>query len=290
MPAAQFHLGRLLLWMAGVLLSFSALAVSVRELSRVLSVVEILALRNAAGVAILLMLALARPQLRPDLRPRRMRLHALRNVIHFAAQVGWALGVKLLPLAMVFSLEFTAPAWVALFAMVLLGERMTPSRLGAVLLGFAGVLLIMRPGLAGFQPASLLVLAAAIGFAAVAIATKTLTRTESTFAILFWMNVIQLPLNLAASDPLFALKLDASHLLPVIGVAVSGLSAHYCLTNAFRCGDATIVVPLDFLRIPLIALTGWALYGEALDGFVFAGAGLIVIGLVWNLRAESTRR
>ena len=289
MPAAQFRLGRLLLWMAGVLLSFSALAVSVRELTRVLSVVEILALRNAAGIAILVMLALARPQLRPDLLPRRMRLHALRNVIPFAAQVGWALGVKLLPLAMVFSLEFTSPAWVALLAVVLLGERLTPSRLGAVLLGFAGVLLIMRPGLAGFQPASLLVLAAAIGFAVVAIATKTLTRTESTFAILFWMNVIQLPLNLTASDPLFALKLDTSHLLPVIGVAVSGLSAHYCLTNAFRCGDATIVVPLDFLRIPLIALTGWALYGEALDGFVFAGAGLIVIGLVWNLRAEARR-
>jgi drug/metabolite transporter (DMT)-like permease len=290
MSAAQLQVGRLLLWMAGVLLSFSALAVSVRELSRVLSVVEILALRNAAGVVILLALALVHPHLRPDLRPRRMRLHLTRNVVHFAAQVGWALGVKLLPLAMVFSLEFTSPAWVALLAMVLLGERMTPSRAGAVLLGFAGVLLIMRPGFAGFQPASLLVLAAAVGFAVVAIATKSLTRTESTFAILFWMNVIQLPLNLVGSDPLFALRLDSSHLLPVIGVAAAGLGAHYCLTNAFRFGDATVVVPLDFLRIPLIALIGWALYGEALDGFVFAGAGLIVIGLVWNLRAEAVRR
>ena len=73
-------------------------------------------------------------------------------------------------------------------------------------------------------------------------------------------------------------------LLLLIGTA--GLFAHFCLSNAFRAGDASVVVPLDFLRIPLIAFVGWMFYGERLDLLVFAGAGIIVSGIVWNLRAE----
>jgi drug/metabolite transporter (DMT)-like permease len=75
----------------------------------------------------------------------------------------------------------------------------------------------------------------------------------------------------------------------VIGIGVSGLVSHYCLTNAFRAGDAGVVVPLDFMRIPLIAVIGWWLYGEPLDVFVFLGAGLIITGILWNLRSEAAR-
>jgi drug/metabolite transporter (DMT)-like permease len=77
--------------------------------------------------------------------------------------------------------------------------------------------------------------------------------------------------------------------LPAIGVGAAGLTSHYCLTNAFRAGDATLVVPLDFMRIPLITVVGWALYGERLDIFVLLGALIIVTGVLWNLRTESTR-
>jgi len=101
---------------------------------------------------------------------------------------------------------------------------------------------------------------------------------------------MQLPMNLAGSSPAVLAKIDAVQALPMLGVAVAGLSSHYCLTNAFRYGDATIVVPLDFLRIPLIALIGWSFYGEPLDGFVFAGAAIIVAGISWNLRDEVARR
>lgn len=281
-------IARVLMWMVGVLLSFSAMAVSIRALKETLSVFEILAIRSATGVLILSALAGARPVLRLALLPHRPGLHVLRNVVHFAAQYAWALGITLLPLATVFALEFTTPAWVALFAALLLGERLTASRIGVVALGIAGVLLIVRPGIEGFRPAALLVLGAAIGFGVTAILTKKLTATETTFAILFWMNAIQLPLNLIGSDPLFVLKLDAATLLPAVVVGVSGLSAHLCLTNAFRYGDATLVVPLDFFRLPLIALIGWSFYGERLDPMVFAGAGLIVAGVLWNLRAAVT--
>jgi drug/metabolite transporter (DMT)-like permease len=196
----------------------------------------------------------------------------------------------MLPLAMVFALEFTMPAWTALLAVWLLHERMTPSRFGVVVLGLIGVLVILRPGIASFNPAALLVLVAALGYAITMVTTKQLTRTETTFGILFWMAVIQFPLSLLGSDPRAFFELQGAHVWPLLGVAVAGLSSHYCLSNAFRAGDATLVVPLDFMRIPLIAVVGWLIYGESLDVFVLLGALIIVVGVLWNLRAETARR
>jgi drug/metabolite transporter (DMT)-like permease len=164
---------------------------------------------------------------------------------------------------------------------------MDAARLAAVVLGFIGVIVILRPGLGPLQPASFIVLGAAVGFALTAIATKKLVLTESTFAILFFMNLIQLPLNLIGSDGGFWLKIDAEHALPLAGLCIGGLLSHLCLTNAYRHGDAIMVVPLDFLRIPLIAVVGWQLYGEALDPFVLVGSLIIIAGILWNLRAEA---
>ncbi|HVV62241.1 MAG TPA: DMT family transporter [Pseudolabrys sp.] len=283
-------LARVVLWMVGALLSFSAMAVSIRELARDgLNIFEILAIRSGVALVVLFVLVLVRPELRPYMRPRRMGLNFLRNTIHYASQYAWAIALTMLPLATVFALEFTMPAWTALLAVWLLHERMTPSRLGVVVLGLTGVLVILRPGIASINPAAFLVLGAAFGYAITMIATKKLTMTETTFSIVFWMAVIQLPLSLAGSDPLVFLRLNMHELLPLIGVGVAGLSSHYCLSNAFRAGDATLVVPLDFLRIPLIAVVGWAFYDEKLDIFVLLGALIIISGVLWNLRAETTR-
>jgi drug/metabolite transporter (DMT)-like permease len=277
------------LWMIGALVSFSATAVGVRALSRTLSLFEILALRNAAGIAILLAVALAQPALRANLLPRRLPLHLLRNLVHFGATYAWALGLTLLPLATVFAIEFTTPAFVALLAVLVLHERLTLSRAAAIACGFAGVLVVLRPGFETLQAGAFVVLAAALGFAVTTITTKALTATETTFSILLWMNLIQLPLNLVGSAPAFFAGLDASHMLPLAGVCVGGLSSHWCLTNAYRHGDAVMVVPLDFLRLPLIAFVGWRLYGEPLDPFVFIGSAIIIAGILWNLRAEARR-
>jgi len=281
--------------MGGALLSFSLMAVSVRGMAaQGFSIFEILGTRSAAALLILGGAALAWPQLRAETRARRMRLHFLRNSVHYGSQYAWALGLTLLPLAMVFSLEFTMPAWTALLATWLLKEKITPSRIGVVLLGIVGVLVMLRPGIADINPAVFVVLAAAFGFAIVMIATKKLTVTESTFAIIFWMSVIQLPISLIGSaligNPGAFLSLNAGAILPLLGLGIAGTSSHYCLTNAFRAGDATVVVPLDFMRIPLIAVVGWALYGESLDIFVLLGALIIIMGVLWNLRSEAKTR
>lgn len=275
--------------MTGALLSFSAMAVSIRVLAGTLSVMEILATRAGLGLVVMASLAAIRADLRSTIFSQHLPLHLFRNTIHLGSQYLWAMSLLLLPLATVFALEFSTPAWTLVLAVPILGERMTPSRIGAVVLGLLGVLVILRPGVATFRPAALLVLLAAFGFATALIATKKLTCTDSTFAIIFWMNLVQLPLALIGSDPLFAGKLVLGQLPAVAAVGVSGLTSHYCLTNAFRSGDASVVVPLDFMRIPLIAVVGWWLYGEPLDLFVFMGAGLIISGILWNLRSEAVR-
>jgi drug/metabolite transporter (DMT)-like permease len=278
---------RVVLWMTGALLSFSTMAVSIRGLATTLHIFEILAIRNASGLVILLAIGLAKPDLLFSVNLRRARLQLARNVIHFGAQYLWALSVTVLPLATVFALEFTMPAYAAILAVVFLHERMTAGRIGVVVLGFLGVLVILRPGITSVNPAALLVLTAALGFAVSLIQTKALTTSETTYAIVLWMNAVQLPLALTGSEFRNFLNLGEAQALPLLGVAVSGLTSHFCLTQAFRSGDATVVVPLDFMRIPLIAFVGWWLYGEALDAWVFAGAGLIVLGISWNLRAEA---
>ncbi|MGB8106898.1 MAG: DMT family transporter [Pseudolabrys sp.] len=283
-------IARVVLWMVGALLSFSVMAVSIRELSRAgLSIFEILAIRSGVALFVLLALLAVRKDLRVHALPRRMGLNLFRNTVHYASQYSWALSLTMLPLATVFALEFTMPAWTAILAVWFLHERMTPSRLGVVILGLIGVLVILRPGIASFNPAAILVLLAAFGYAITMITTKQLTKTETTFGIVFWMAVIQLPLSLIGSDPTVFLRFEPRHILPAIGVGMAGLTSHYCLSNAFRFGDATLVVPLDFMRIPLIAVVGWAFYGERLDVFVLLGAVIIVSGVLWNLRSEVAR-
>lgn len=283
------NLPLVVLWMGGALVSFSVSAVVVRVLTPTLGIFEILTLRSAIGIALLLGAAWAMPRLRPGLRLRRPWLHLARNVPHSFGQAGWAYGITLLPLATVFALEFTSPVWLALLAVIFLGERMTLPRAGAVLLGLIGVLVVLRPGMAAIEPASLAVLAAAFSFALTGVLTKKLTGSESTFSILLWMNVIQLPLHLAFSDLFFVGRIEGWQAWGIAGVGLSGVASHLCLTQAYRYGDATIVIPLDFLRIPLIAFVGAIFYGERLDLFVFLGAALIVAGILLNLTAEARR-
>lgn len=283
-------LGVATLWMLGALASFSLSAVSIRQLAQALSIFELLSLRSLFGAAVLLVVARFTRGGIHQLSLHRAGLQGLRHGVHWIGQAAWAYGITVLPLATVFAIEFTAPIWVTLLAVVFLGERITAPKIGAVVLGILGVLIILRPGYLPIGPASLAVLLAALSFAVTAVTTKMLTRTETTLAILFWMNLVQLPLNLVWCDPAFPLRIEAAQLPWIAGVCVTGLSSHYCLTQAFRHGDATVVVPMDFLRVPLIAVVGWWFYGERLDPIVFLGAASVVTGIIWNLLAAERQR
>jgi drug/metabolite transporter (DMT)-like permease len=275
------------LWMAGAIASYIVSALAVRALAKNLTVFEIMSARSAGGLVLLLAVMAVRPNVHRALTTRRIGLHLVRNSVHFVGQIVWALAITLLPFATVFALEFTAPVWVALLAVMLLGERLTLTRAASIAVCLAGVFVILHPGFADFQPAALLALAAAFTRAFAGVVTKKLTQTETTFAILFWMNLMQLPMNLAGSDPSFIFKIDASMAAPLIGIAVAGLAVHLCTAQAFRYGDAIVVLPIDFLRVPLIALIGWSFYGEGFEPLVLGGAAVIMAGVIWNLRTEA---
>jgi drug/metabolite transporter (DMT)-like permease len=272
--------------MGGAVLSFCTMAVAARQLLAHMGPFEVVLMRSIVMLAIVL--ALAPGMGFTALRTRRFPLHFLRNLVHFGGQYAWVFAIGALPLATVFAIEFTMPVWTVLLAALFLKERISFPRLVMLVLGLAGVLVILRPGFAFVQPAAFVMLAGSLAYAGSLIFTKRLTTTDAPLAVLFWMSAIQLPLALATSLPQWASPSwkDAPWILLV---GVGSYTAHYCLTRAVKIADASVVVGIDFVRLPLIALVGAALYGEALDPLVFAGAVIIFAGTYHSLSREGRR-
>lgn len=272
-------------WMAGTLAMISLLAIAGRETMRTLPTMEMIFYRSWMSLPIVLLIVLVTGQKLSVLSTHRLGMHAWRNAAHLAGQFTWFWAITQIPLAEVFALEFTTPLWVALLAPIILREHMTLPRLAAVMLGFAGALIVIRPvGMTiGLGTASAMACAVAYAFSYIAI--KQLTRTESAIAILFWLSLFQ---GLYTSVLTFG---SLSWPTPaawgwLLVVSLSGLAAHYCIARAFALADATIVTPMDYLRVPLIAFVGWIVYAEALDPFVLIGGAVIAAANIINLLAE----
>ena len=271
------------LWMSGAVLSFCAMAIAARQLLDHTGTFEILFFRT--GVALLIVLAVAARTGIATLRTRHIGVHLWRNLFHLGGQASWVFALGALPLATVFAIEFTAPIWTAVLATLMLGERMNRGRMMMLALGFAGVLVILRPGFAIVQTAALVMLFGSLCFAVQMIGTKRLSGTDSPLAVLFWMSVIQTPLCFAAALPGWSTPLAGDW--PWIGaIGVGSFTAHYCLTRAMRLADATVVVPVDFFRLPLIAVVGALFYGEPFDPAVILGAVMIFSGVWYSLANE----
>jgi drug/metabolite transporter (DMT)-like permease len=270
-------------WMGVAVLSFAMMAVAVRELLRHMHIYEILALRTLVTMSIVCTIV-ARHGLAP-LRTRRFPEHAARALVHVAGQFCWMYAVGALTLAMVFAIEFTMPAWVALLAMAFLGERMNRGRWVMLVAGLVGVALIVRPGFGVFQPAALVMLLGSLCYAASMIFTKRLSGTDSAIAVIFWMSAVQLPLTLAFAAPAWVSPV-LSDLPWVLVIGCGSFAAHYSMTRAMKLADATVVTPVDFLRLPLIAAVGALFYAEPFDPMVIAGAVVIFIGTYYSLSRE----
>jgi drug/metabolite transporter (DMT)-like permease len=269
--------------MAGAVLSFAAMAIGVRELLAYMAPFEVLFIRS--GVMLLIVAALLpRAGLAP-LATRRFGLHVWRNLFHFGGQWCWIFAIGALPLATVFAIEFTMPVWTALLALWFLNERLSPPRMVMLACGIAGVLIILRPGAGALAPAALVMLAGAFCYAAQMIHTKRLAATDAPLAVLFWMPVLQAPLALAAALPHWvAPRLADLHWMLLLGVG--SYTAHYCMMRAMKIADATVVVPVDFVRLPLIAVVGALFYAEPFDPAVLVGAAVIFAGTYYSLSRE----
>ena len=273
---------RAALWMGGALTSFMAMAVAGRELSSELNTFQILFFRSLVGLVVVSLLLQKSGW--GQIKSGRPGIQFIRNIFHYGGQYGWFYGIAFIPLAEVFAIEFTVPIWTVLLAAVILGEKITKFKVAAVVLGFIGVLVILRPGSVPVSVAAFAVLACAFCYATAHTLTKLLTRTDSPLCIIFYMTVIQLPLGLlGALDNWKWPTMEAWPWLVLVGA--TALSAHYCMARAFKLADATVVVPMDFLRLPLVAVVGYLFYNEALDVWVAVGAAIVFVGSYINVKA-----
>ncbi len=268
--------------MLGAILAFSLTAVAGREATDVLtssalSVSQLVFFRNIAGLGIILILLLLKGQASQVYKTSHLSLHVGRNVSHFVGQWCWFYGLALLPLAHVFAIEFTVPIWTALFASTLLAEKLTQRRIFSIALGFIGVLIILRPGIISIPWASWVVLISAVAYALSHTLTKRLTHFDGVLTILFFMHILQLPMALLLVSFDFAWPQGDAWVFVLI-TAAAALSAHFCMAKALSYADATVVMPMDFLRLPFIALVGLFLYGEGVDWWLLLGAGVMLIG------------
>jgi drug/metabolite transporter (DMT)-like permease len=270
------------LWMAGWLSAMVIMAVAGRETTRELAVFQIMEMRSIIGLFMLY------PLIRMSggfatMKTSRPLQHVARNLVHYGAQYGWFLALSLIPLAQVVSIEFTMPIWTAVLAVSFLGERMNVWKILAVVLGLIGVAVIIRPVAGEIHPGQMVALAAAVGFGISIAMVKSLTRTESVVSITFWMLVVQSVVGLIPALSVW-LWPSAYAWCWIVVIAFCGTFSHYCMARAMLYADATVVVPMDFLRVPLTATAGWLIYSERLDTFTMIGAGLILAGNLLNLK------
>lgn len=273
------------IWMAGWLAAMLTMAVAGREAARVLDVFQVMELRSLLGFLMLYPLVHAAGGF-SAMKSNNPWRHIWRNSVHYAAQYAWLLAITLIPLAQVVSIEFTMPIWTALLAVVFLRERMNSWKIIAIILGLIGVFIIVRPTAGNINTGQLISLAAAVGFAISVILIKALTRVDSVVRIIFWMLVIQSAIG--AIPAYIVWQPVPSNLWGwVIVVSFCGTFSHYCMARAMTHADATIVVPMDFLRVPLTAMVGWFVYAEVIDIYTAAGAALILTGNLLNLKKAS---
>lgn len=284
----------IILWMTGALGAFVLAAVSIRSLGVQFNAFEIGAVRTGGGLVVLNIALWQWPSLRASVTTSRFTDHLLRNLAHALGGILWTIGITLLPLATVFSLEFTAPAWAALLAYPLIGERIRRQAVVGIVASLAGVILILRPSPATFDIVALIPVGAAFCFGISVLLTRKLTQTQTVFAVLYWMMMIQFPINVTGAlfvpaQSGFAISPSAPTLIAMAMLVIAGLCSQLCLSRALQIGSAMKVIPLDFLRVPLIALIGWFFYGENLDAWVFAGAAVIMGGIWYGLKAGTQK-
>lgn len=269
--------------MTGWLALMLIVAIAGRETTRELNVFQIMEARCVLGFFMLY------PLIRLSggfeaMKTSRPLQHVARNLIHYAAQLGWFFALTLIPLGQVVAIEFTMPIWTAILAASFLGERMTIWKISAIVLGVVGVVVIVRPAAGEINPGQLIALGAAVGFGISVAMMKSLTRTEMTLAIIFWMLVVQSAAGFFPS--LYVWRWPSAYAWGwLVVIAFCGTFSHYCMARAMLYADATVVLPMDFLRVPLAAAAGWLIYSERLDMFTLLGAALILTGNLLNLRA-----
>lgn len=255
-------------------LAFGLMVVAIRLASAQLATVEIAFFRNLFGLLFLLPMLL-RPG-RPLPRTAQLPRYLLRTAIGLVSMLAgfWAIGH--LPLSQAIALSYSTPLFVTLAAAFWLGETVRLRRWMAVLCGFVGVLILLRPGAATFSAGTLVALLAAVMSALVAIQIKQLARVDAAHTVVFytyafWVPMSLLPALLAWTWP------HGSDWLWLLATGLFGTLGQLLWTHALRIGEVSALTPIGFMQLPLVAMFGWWLFDEAPDRWTVLGA-LIILG------------
>jgi drug/metabolite transporter (DMT)-like permease len=277
-------------WMALTGLLFVGVTGIVRHLGTDMSPVQAAFVRYVFGLVLLspILLRLFRSRLvaGPPLAGR-FGLHALRGLVHGVAVMLWFYAMARIPIAQVTALGFTAPIFTTIGAALFLGEKLHYRRIGAVLAGFGGALIILRPGFVAIDPGALAQLTAAPLFAASFLLAKKLTATESSTAIVAWLSIF---VTLALLPPALAVWRTPTweELTWLFATALLATLGHYTLTQAFRATEITVTQPIAFLQLVWATLLGLYAFGEAPSLWTWIG-GAVIVGSASYIAYRETR-
>jgi len=267
-------IARGIFWMVLACLAFAAMMTSVRYMEGRFDAIQLVFIRSLVGLAMVVPLV-ARSGL-GALRTAQLPLHGLRTVLAFLAMATLYYALARTPVANATALTFLIPLFTVVAAALVLRERVDAGRWLATLAGLAGALIIIRPGFGVFSPLILLTVVSSVFYAGAWSTIKILTRRDPAILIVFYMNVLMVPLT-AIPTAFLWVGPRAEDVAPLAVMALSGWAAHFCQARAFEEADVSSVIPFDFLRLPFAAAMGWFLFGETSDGWLWAGA-LIIFG------------
>lgn len=275
---------RAALLMLGSTMAFGLMAVAIRYATRYVPTQEVAFFRNAFGLLALLPMLL-RPGHAP-LKTQQLPRYFVRSAIGLGSMLCafWALGH--LPLAQAVSLSYSTPLFVTIAAVLWLGETVRVRRWAAVVVGFIGVLVIVRPGTAGFTAGSLVAVGAAVLSSLVAIQIKQLTRIDSADTVVLYTYVFWVPLSLIPAVFVWVWPTGVAWLW-LLATGVLGTIGQLLWTRALRLGEVSALTPISFLQLPLVTLFGWLLFNETVDRWTIIGAGIILAANAYIAHREA---
>jgi drug/metabolite transporter (DMT)-like permease len=264
---------RAALLMLGSTLAFGLMAIAIRYATRYVPTQEVAFFRNAFGLLALLPM-LIRPGSAP-VKTQQLPRYFLRSAIGLASMLCafWAIGH--LPISQAISLSYSTPLFVTIAAVLWLGETVRMRRWAAVIVGFIGVLIIVRPGSTSFTPGTLVAVGAAVLSSLVAIQIKQLTRVDSADTVVFYTYVFWVPLSLLPALFVWVWPTGLAWVW-LVATGVLGTLGQLLWTRALRLGEVSALTPISFMQLPLVSLLGWLLFNETLDRWTVIGAGIIL--------------
>lgn len=262
------------LWMLLSVFAFCFVAIGVKQVSTDISPFQIIFFRALIGLISLLILL---PKKTIIGSFSNIKQHLFRNIFHLIAQYGWVIGIVYLSLAEVTAIEFTTPIWILILASLFLKEKITAKKTISILLGFIGVLIIIKPGIEIISYNSIIVLLSAVCFAIAHTATKKLVKTNSASDVVFIMCLTQAPISLACAYPNWNWPNSIDYFWLIL-IGLSGIAAHFSMAKALKEEDISSLITIDYLRLPIVTIAGILLYNETFDTAIIIGGTFIFLG------------